>query len=403
MPTTKTTVKSEKAFSDLWERTLELCPTIVDAQGVAYEVVFPGIRNQGPGPDFKGAVIRRQGRTIAGDVELHLDPSGWRGHRHHLDPAYRGVVLQVVLRPGRARGAAEAPPTASAFFGTGLRTPVSPLKTPSATEVRRLGINRFLSRSSGFRMEMESGADPDEVMYRALVEAMGYVRNRKPFLVLARSVPVSRFARLSAEPVCTATFAIMASLIVAGGLIDRVERVERRQMRRVARSLGVRRTVSPGEWSRFRVRPGNSPQTRIRGIAPVIASHLGTGILRGMLSAHHRGGHAALTRQLVQAPSIGQGLARTVAASAVLPVLHAWSGLARRNSGDRIVESFGEMPAPPADSVTRGVAAALGLSLRARTAADHSGLHELARSRSWPADRAGAPTSALRAGVEPRQ
>ena len=402
MTTTETTVKSEKAFSDLWERTLELRPTIVDAQGVAYEVVFPGIRNQGPGPDFKGAVIRRQGRTIAGDVELHLDPSGWRGHRHHLDPAYRGVVLQVVLRPGGSRGAEQAPPTAAAFFNSDHHEP-PPLETPSAMDIRRLGINRFLSKSSGFRMEMEAGADPDEVMYRALVEAMGYVRNRKPFLALARSAPVSRFARLSAEPVCTATFAIMSSLIVAGGLIDRVERVERCQMRRVARSLGVQRTVSPGEWSRFRVRPGNSPQTRIRGIAPVIASHLGTGILRGMLSAHHRGGHAALTRQLVQAPSIGQGLARTVAASAALPVLHAWSGLARRTSADRIVESFGEMPAPPADSVTRGVAAALGLSLRVRTAADHSGLHELARSRSWPTDRAGAPTSALRAGVEPRQ
>ena len=71
----------------------------------SYEVLFPGVRNQGAGPDFKGAVLRRDGKTIGGDIELHLDPSGWRAHGHHGDSRYRGVVLQVVLKcqPGTQR------------------------------------------------------------------------------------------------------------------------------------------------------------------------------------------------------------------------------------------------------------------------------------------------------------
>ena len=364
---------------------MELRPTIVDGQGVTYEIVFPGIRNQGPGPDFRGAVLRHRGRSVAGDVELHLDPSGWRGHRHHLDPAYRGVVLQVVLRPTNSRDAGQSPPTAAAFFDAAEEHGPEPMSgTPSERDLRQLGISRFLSKSSGYRLDMEADVDPDEVMYRAVMEAMGYARNRKPFLKLARAVQVSRFSRLAAEPERTAEFVIRSSLMVAGGLADRVEPVERRQMLRLARSMGVRRVVRPTDWSGFRVRPGSSPQIRIGGIAPLIAGYLGTGLLRGMLSKHDGGGYTALVRELTRCPSTGQGLARIVVANAVLPVLHAWSGLARRASTDRIVESFGRMPAPPADSVTRGVATVLGLRLRVRSAAVHSGLHELARSSSWP-------------------
>ena len=109
-------ISSEKSFSDLWERSLSLRPKVVDRDGNSYEVVFPGIRNPGPGPDFRGAVLKHKGRTMGGDVELHMDPSGWRGHGHHVDPSYNGVVLQVVLRTGRGLPTAESPPTAVATF-----------------------------------------------------------------------------------------------------------------------------------------------------------------------------------------------------------------------------------------------------------------------------------------------
>ena len=389
---TDTKITSEKAFSDLWERSLELRPTVVDREGEAYEVLFPGIRNQGPGPDFRGALLSHRGRTVSGDVELHMDPAGWRAHRHHTDPAYRGVVLQVVLRPRRNGGGDQAPPTAVASFRPAPGHTGTGPSALSETDIQRLGVRRFLYKSAGFRLDMNAGIDPDQVMYQAVLEAMGYARNRSPFLTLAKSVPLSLFARLRAEPVGAARFAVLSALVVGGGLIDRVERGERGQMRRVARALGVRRHLSTGDWSGFRVRPTNSPQTRIRGVARLIVNQLGTGLLRTMLSEHDRGGAAALAQEVRQRPFIGRGLAITVVASAVLPVLHAWRGLAGVASADRIVSSFVQMPAPPTDSVTRGVSTALGLRPTGRCAARHFGLHELARASAWPGH----------AGVSPR-
>ena len=384
-------IPSEKAFSDLWERALELRPSVIGRDGVAYEVVFPGVRNQGAGPDFLGAALRRNGRAIGGDVELHLDPSGWRAHGHHTDPNYRGVVLQVVLKAGRSGVSHPAPPTAVARFG-----PLSdelandsanePDDAPgsqdaSATNLRALGMARFRSKSAGFRLEMESASNPDQPLYAGLLDAMGYARNRKPFRALAALLPVERLGRLADEPRATAEFAILSAFVARGGLLGEVNERERVQMRRVARRLGAGRNLPAEAWSRFRVRPTNAPLARMRGLASLIARNLKRGLLRGFEETFERDGARGLLREVENKPNIGNGLARATVANVILPSLHA---AAVGESARRIESAFADMPAPPGDAVTRGVSTALGLDARPKTAAEHSGLHWLARRKSWP-------------------
>ena len=383
-PTERTGIESEKAFSDLWERSLQLRPSVVDADGGEYEIVFPGVRNTGPGPDFRGAVLRHGGRALAGDIELHVDPSGWRAHGHHHDPAYRGVVLQVVLGPLRSAGSLPAPPTAAATFPQDERAPPDLRERPSETQIERLGLRRFLSKSAGYRVEMDDGADPDQTVYQSLLEGMGYARNRAPFLALAKSLPLRRFARLRAEPAESARFALLSALVVGGGLIGRVEARERAQMRRVARSLGVRQRVRPEEWSGFRVRPSAAPLSRMRGAASLVADHLRPGLLRGLLSVLDSDGAGGLIRAALKPPFIGRGFAVTLVANVVLPALHAWATLAGGDAPERALPAFMKMRAPPSDAVTRSVAKSLGISPRSKLAARHFGLHELARSASWP-------------------
>ena len=65
-------------------------------------------------------------------------------------------------------------------------------------------------------------------------------------------------------------------------------------------------------------------------------------------------------------------------------VLPALRSIAIGEDARRIETAFAEMPAPPGDAVTRGVSAALGLNAKPKTAAEHSGLHWLARQKSWP-------------------
>ena len=382
-------ISSEKSFSDLWERSLALRPDVVDRDGNSYEIVFPGIRNTGPGPDFRGAVLKHRGRTMGGDVELHMVPSGWRGHGHHVDPNYNGVVLQVVLRTGRGLPRAHSPPTAVVTFPDRAADDRTKQATVEETELERLGVERFIAKSAAYRLHMESGADADQAIYRGVMEAMGYARNRRPFLTLAGALPISRFAGLRNEPESAARFAVFAALVVGGGLIERTDSAERAQVKRVTRRLGVRRRLRPEDWSMFRVRPVNSPLHRMRGMAHIVGRCRREGLLSDMRSAFDRSGARGLVDAVNARPFIGEGLSRTVVANTVLPALHAWWSLNRSGGSQQAVDAFMRMPAPPPDAVTRGILPALygpSAACAPKNAAQHSGLHALARSASWPGE-----------------
>ena len=377
-------IPSEKAFSNLWERSLDLRPRVVGRDGKPYEILFPGVRNQGAGPDFKGAVLRHDGKTIGGDVELHLDSGGWRAHGHHRDSGYRGVVLQVVLKARGDENGTKTPPTAEARFERAPDGDTGRSFPNDVPDLAALGVQRFLAKSAGFMLEFESVGDPDQVAYESLLDAMGYARNRRPFRALANRVPFSTFKCLANEPSSSAEFAIVSSLVVGGGLLLNTEPFESLQMRRLARSLGIRRQVSSDAWSRFRVRPSNSPVARIRGVAPLIGRSLGAGLIENLDAAFHREEALGLIRELERPPHIGRGLAITVVANVALPALHAFSVQRGGSRTERIEKAFIAMPSPPQDAVTRGVSAVLGLDVRPKLASQHFGLHALARSNSWP-------------------
>ena len=377
-------IPSEKAFSHLWERSLELRPELVGRDGETYEILFPGVRNQGAGPDFKGAVLKRDGKTIGGDVELHLDSSGWRSHGHHGDSRYHGVVLQVVLKAPAGRGDAPMPPTAEAKFE--LVDDILPNKSQprEAPDLEDLGVRRFHAKSAGFRLELKTASNPDQVLYASLLESMGYARNRKPFRALASHVSYDVFSILSEEPSSAAAFAVFSSLAVGGGLTADLEERERVQVRRVARMMGVRSGVSTKSWSRFRVRPSNSPMSRMRGIAPFLSRSHSSGLGNTLRALFDQEGVPGLIRAIECQPFIGRGFAITVVANIIVPALHAASLSRGAGEPDRLVEAFREMPSPPQDAVTRGVSSVLGLDVRPNLAVEHFGLHALARSKSWP-------------------
>lgn len=71
---------------------------LVTPEGVPIEVISPGIWNLESGPDFLRAHFRINGRDYRGDVEIHLQESGWYLHGHHCDPAYNRVVLHLSYR-----------------------------------------------------------------------------------------------------------------------------------------------------------------------------------------------------------------------------------------------------------------------------------------------------------------
>jgi len=90
----------ENRIQQVWA--LQLCQPgqWFTSSGRKLGVIEPGRWNRGSGPDFREAILELDGERISGDVELHLYREDWWRHGHHLDPAFSGVILHVVLFAG---------------------------------------------------------------------------------------------------------------------------------------------------------------------------------------------------------------------------------------------------------------------------------------------------------------
>ena len=291
----------EKAMYLLWQRSHALPDGLRTEDGRRFRVVYPGRLNPREGPDFRDSIISTdQGELVKGDVELHVEAAGWRGHGHHTDPNYDGVMLHVVVSPtwrsGRGRGPEMGPP----IVPLGPVAPLLESFDDSASgpdeligrlglEDRRLGDaldvagdRRFLARSKRFAREMRQG-DPEQVLYGGLMDALGYASNRSPFRELAERLPVGCFAVLREEPAATRVLALKAMLLHCAGLLDHVYPLEEAsRMRRLLKLLPRPGAKVRGRWNLFRIRPANHPVRRIVGAAQLLDRHAGTGLLRGL-------------------------------------------------------------------------------------------------------------------------
>ena len=336
----------ERAVARLWRNAHVLAEGLEAEDGRRFRVVYPGRPSGLAGPDFRDSLIETDtGELLFGDVELHVDAPDWYGHGHDRDPSYSGVVLHVVLHPKGARSSLQHSGTrapvvslgpATRLLGGGEAPAVDVLSWLSASRepglgqvLDRAGDQRFLAKARGYAMEL-GGCDPEEALYRGLMEGLGYAANRKPFRRLAEAVPFSMLRALRGEPRVTRLLAIEAMLMGAAGLVCRVEPTEKRpQMLALLKRLPKTRKVNPQDWRMSRVRPGNHPARRVFGAARLVDAHVESGLVRGLAEAIGRPSASVLVRRLSATPHIGAGRARELAVNVALPFTYAWAGTRR--------------------------------------------------------------------------
>jgi hypothetical protein len=274
------------------------------------KVVYPGRINDGGGADFRDAVIQTGRGILTGDIEIHVKASHWRAHRHHLDPLYNRVVLHVVFRNDTAT---------SAVLENGHSVPTLALhKTPPPVEksgftlfritccgsnIKRdnipgvldaAGEQRFQSRAAGFQAVTSPG-EAEQALYRGIMAALGYVKNKQPMAELACRMPLRGLeSMVTAEMPVTGYLAVcQAMLLGAAGLLTS-QRVPRREeganerrlsgLERLWLAAGDIATMSESDWQFFRVRPGNLPARRIIAMSYLLLRFRKEGLLNGLIS-----------------------------------------------------------------------------------------------------------------------
>lgn len=386
---------SEKEVSALWQRLVRRGVGLLAEDGRLIEVIYPGRPGAG-GPDFRDAAIATPGGLRRGDIELHVRATSWEGHGHHLDPAYRGVILHVALWNDTGAATSRHGARRIPLVALGRLTGRDILGGPSAPDcpaarlpaddicqaLDRAGDERFNQKATAFRQEMMM-SPPEEVLYRGIMGALGYARNQLPFRELARRLPLAELRHLNdgQAPGETALEMLEARLIGAAGLLPS-QRSEpagdeyAEKLEQLWSALGLH--VAPGRvsWRLGGVRPANHPVRRLAAMSRLLRRNRSGGL---MTVTEKLEGNTGAARDLIAlvavgpegywahhfdfgaripvTPLIGAGRAGEILANIVLPFAAALGNRRAR-------ELFRGLPAPAPNAVARHMGSQLGIVRR---------------------------------------
>ncbi len=252
------------------------------------EVIDFGHWNREPGPDFTGATVRfGAGAPAKGDIEIDSDVRDWERHGHATNPEFDRAILHIFLRKPADRFFTRTsshlevaqvhlaprqqrqPARSSAPAGRWLIT-----DDAAAASLVALGAARHRLDQKGIALRRSAAVHgDDEAWFQALAVALGYKRNKIPFLLLAQRVPRAAAASERGEALLFGlagfleqsfdAIADAAAREYVRGLWDRWWDV---------RSSTGRLILAPDLWTLGAIRPANHPHRRVGALAALARS-----------------------------------------------------------------------------------------------------------------------------------
>jgi hypothetical protein len=328
----------------------------------------PGQKNTHAGPDFYNAKLKLDSIEWAGSVEIHIQSSGWREHRHQDDPAYENVVLHVVWEENERiiRKDGTLLPTlelktrvAPAFLLQYKRIVHSRNKIPCANaiasvpDVIRISMldkalmSRLESKADNILKAFEkSNADWEETCYQMLCRNFGFKVNTEPFLQLAQSLPYKILMKHSDR------LEQMEALIFgqAGFLNETINDPYYLLLKREYTLLKkkydlARRQMNKAQWRFLRLRPANFPSVRLAQLASVLhhQKNMFSKIITALSwkemmpvfsvkpSAYWLYHYQFFKKQKKEIPSLGRMSTENILINSIVPILVAYG----KSKGDQ--------------------------------------------------------------------
>ena len=302
-------IPPEKLLQAIWQHQRLLRDQLKTTDGKSVRVLHPGFASAEGGPDFRGAVLQFEDeKPVVGEVEIDLQPGGWRAHGHDVNPNFKNVILHVVWEVGvqalacRAGGKPDKlklelqPAPISLPLKNFLDAPLAelalalenesglpealrgkcsaPLRELSATQ-----LSELLHAAAKVRFENKAKAmlarakhsGWEAALWENLFRALGYKHNIWPMINLAETKPLWSRAADSA-------FEIQARLLGVSGLLPaeltRSQKFSDTFLRRAwdcwwrYRDEFAACTLPRTVWKFHGLRPANHPQRRL-----ALASH----------------------------------------------------------------------------------------------------------------------------------
>ncbi len=375
-----------------WWSTVRLPDSLTATDGASYSIVFRGTWSHGLGPDFRNAMMSdSHGNLRTGSIEIHRNSGDWERHGHDRDPAYNDVILHLILNDEggntrRADGAIvpvvlldESKVGSSEFAVTedwsvvGGDTCAESISGNCPSRVREtiwsVGDIRMASKAARIEAQLASD-EPATVLYRGLMDALGYSSNREGFRQLSNRVPLSSLVSLlGTQRTKDRPIAAISLLLGAAGFLPLPAQLSEIAGLSPADALEVETRwnqlgeawhhdrIAPSNWNLTRVRPANHPVRRITAAALVVA-RMESGLIHTLIDALRNEDDPVSL--LVEAATwhgqalLGKGRAGEMVVNAVIPFAMAMANFA---GDDDLAEAAGayweSMPASEGNSVVR--------------------------------------------------
>jgi hypothetical protein len=217
----------EKVIQKIWKEQDFLTKSLFTECGKKIVVIDSGSWNLAEeGPDFMGAVLMIDGVQHHGDVEIHFYPNQWCQHKHHLDPNFEKVLLQVSVFSGNgiiesvhAKNGKPIPNLvllphlfqaleeyAEHYALAKLLGPLSDLdhsiaklRSLSPVEVDQLALKRWHAKIQFARNRL-GNQQWSEACHQWFLEILGYKRNKSKMLMVSQMYPLSFWIEQRADP-----------------------------------------------------------------------------------------------------------------------------------------------------------------------------------------------------------
>lgn len=264
--------------------------------GEPVTVIHPGIKNTDAGPDFYNAKLRIDSIEWAGSVEIHIQASGWREHRHQEDAAYENVVLHVVWEENETifRNDGTRMPTLvlrprvdSSFLLQYKRIVHSRTKIPCANAIHSVSdIVRIsmLDKALMARLQIKADAilkalekntgDWEETCYQMLCRNFGFKVNTDPFLQLAQALPYRILMKHGDRLEQVEALVFGQAGFLEETINDPYYLLLKREYHLLKKKYDLgNRQMRRAQWRFLRLRPANFPSLRLAQLASVLYHH----------------------------------------------------------------------------------------------------------------------------------
>jgi Protein of unknown function (DUF2851) len=281
---------TERLLQFIWQFQYFNKTDLLTEEGERLQIVHSGIYNTNQGPDFTDAKITI-GKTIwAGSVELHINSSDWKNHKHSADKNYNNVILHVVWQhnadlklpfqtlvlqdkvPKLLLEKYEALMHAENFIPCANSIgAVNPLTL--AAWKQRLLVERLLQKSETvFEYLKQNNNHWEETFWWLLAKNFGAKVNSSAFEKIAQSVPVNILAKHKNQIHQIEGLLFGQAGLLEGNFKEDYPKLLQREYNLYKAKYKLNKPEAPLYF--LRMRPANFPSVRLAQLAMLVHESL---------------------------------------------------------------------------------------------------------------------------------